>query len=108
MVKIVERITYRDDGTLENTDRKIEISGKNKVNAVGESLVYNCAVELYHVGSGSVYVKHYIAAGVIYVVHPEHSLARRGTCENSKLSAQHVQISVVYVAARFSRPSVDD
>lgn len=28
MVKIVERITYRDDETLENTDRKIEISGK--------------------------------------------------------------------------------
>ncbi len=28
MVKIIERITYRDDDTLENTDRKIEISGR--------------------------------------------------------------------------------
>ena len=27
MVKIIERITYRDDDTLENTDRKIEIPG---------------------------------------------------------------------------------
>ena len=28
MVKIIERITYRDDDTLENTDRKIEIPGR--------------------------------------------------------------------------------
>ena len=28
MVKIIECITYRDDDTLENTDRKIEISGR--------------------------------------------------------------------------------
>ena len=28
MVKIIERITYRDDDTLENTERKIEIPGR--------------------------------------------------------------------------------
>ena len=28
MVKIIERITYRDDDMLENTDRKIEIPGR--------------------------------------------------------------------------------
>ncbi len=28
MVKIVERIIFRDDGTIENTTRKIEIPGK--------------------------------------------------------------------------------
>ena len=35
MVKIIERITYRDDDTLENTDRKIEIPGR----VVGSQMV---------------------------------------------------------------------
>ena len=35
MVKIIERITYRDDDTLENTERKIEIPGR----VVGRQMV---------------------------------------------------------------------
>ena len=35
MVKIIERITYRDDDTLENTDREIEIPGR----VVGSQMV---------------------------------------------------------------------
>lgn len=35
MVKIIERITYRDDDTLENTERKIEIPGR----VVGSQMV---------------------------------------------------------------------
>lgn len=35
MVKIIERITYRDDDTLENTERKIEIPGR----VVGSKMV---------------------------------------------------------------------
>ena len=35
MVKIIERITYRDDDTLENTERTIEIPGR----VVGSQMV---------------------------------------------------------------------
>ena len=35
MVKIIERITYRDDDTLENTERKIEIPDR----VVGSQMV---------------------------------------------------------------------
>ena len=35
IVKIIERITYRDDDTLENTERKIEIPGR----VVGSQMV---------------------------------------------------------------------
>ena len=35
MIKIIEHITYRDDDTLENTERKIEIPGR----VVGSQMV---------------------------------------------------------------------